>query len=135
MGKQEHELITKSEFARRKSVSPQAVDKAIKSQRIGVVHNDRGRERIVWEIASEQWDKTCRARSDRPHAKPRSIPEQEIEAAEEILIGDDDDDEKLEASEFYINRAITEKYKAKRERQKYLQEKGELVRADDVKFA
>lgn len=127
------ELITKSEFARRKGVTPQAVDGAIKSQRIGITHDGNGRPRLDWEIASEQWDKSARSRIT--NKTPSTITEQQIEEAEEVLLNDSDDDENPDASEYFINRAVTEKYKAKRERQKYLQEKGELVRADDVKLA
>lgn len=128
------ELVTKSEFARRKGVTPQAIDGAIKSQRIGVTHDGKGRPRLDWEIASEQWDKTARARVT--NAQPKmTITEEAIDEAEAVLLTDEDDDENPDAQQYFINRAVTEKYKAKRERQKYYQEKGELVRADDVKLA
>lgn len=127
------ELVTKSEFARRKGVTPQAIDGAIKSQRLGVTHDGKGRPRLDWEIASEQWDKTARARVT--NTQPKMITEDEIDEAEAVLLNDEDDDESPDAQQYFINRAVTEKYKAKRERQKYYQEKGELVRADDIKLA
>lgn len=130
------ELVTKSEFARRKGVTPQAIDGAIKSQRIGVTHDGKGRPRLDFEIASEQWDKTARARVTNAQPKAAAtITEEDIEEAEAGLLYDGDDDENPDAQQYFINRAVTEKYKAKRERQKYFQEKGELVRADDVKMA
>ena len=66
------ELISMSEFARRKGVTPQSIHKAIKSNRIGVVHEGSGRPKLDWEIASAQWDRTA----IRKHniAKARSVP-------------------------------------------------------------
>lgn len=135
MGEQKPELITQSEFAKRKGVSPQAISNAIRNQRIGVIHGPNGKPLIAWEIASKQWDEGRRPRSDHPEIKARSIPEQEMEELEDVLIGEDDDENASEAGQYARHRAVTEKYKALRERQKYLQEKGELVLAADVNMS
>lgn len=135
------ELISMSEFARRKGVTPQSIHKAIKSNRIGVVHEGSGRPKLDWEIASAQWDRTA----IRKHniAKARSVPEPEPEpdekelAAESQRILDDpeDDNPMPDGNDYFTNRGVHEAYKAKLARLEYHEKKGQLIAADDIKYA
>ena len=135
------ELISMSEFARRKSVTPQSVHKAIKSNRIGVVHEGSGRPKLDWEIASLQWDRTTLRK--REIAKSRSVPEPEPEPDEKELavesqsILDDPEDDNLlpDGDDYFTNRGVHEAYKAKLARLEYLEKKGQLIAADDIKYA
>ena len=134
------ELISMSEFARRKGVTPQSVHKAIKSNRIGIVHEGSGRPRLDWEIASAQWDRT--AMRKRENAKARSVPEPEPDEAElaaesqKILDSDPEEDDLLpDGDDYFTNRGVHEGYKAKLARLEYLEKKGQLIAADDIKYA
>lgn len=133
------ELISMSEFARRKGVTPQSVHKAVKSNRIGVVHSGKGYPKIDWDIASEQWDRTARMKAEA--RKPRieedsdefDAPFGDISSAPVV---DDEDDPGVPAGmDYFQQRGATEAYKAKLARLEYLEKKGQLVRADDVKYA
>ncbi|MDO4560806.1 MAG: hypothetical protein Q4C86_07625 [bacterium] len=132
------ELISMSEFARRKGVTPQSVCKAVKVGRIGVVH-EKGKPKLDWEIASVQWDRSRRVRAGEEQRKPRSVPEQEEVVdnftAEELIFDDDDEPAIPPGTIYSEQRGATEAYKAKLARLKYLEEKGQLVRAEDVKYA
>lgn len=133
------ELISMSEFARRKGVTPQSIHKAIKSNRIGVVHEGSGRPKLDWEIASAQWDRTA----IRKHniAKARSVPEPEpdeaaLEEESKSILDDPEDDNLLpDGDDYFTNRGVHEAYKAKLARLEYLEKKGQLIAADDIKYA
>lgn len=112
------ELITMSEFARRKGVSPQAVSKAVQSRRIGVVHDGKGRPKLDWEIASDQWERTSR------RAEPGEPPTAESQGTQETS-----------GADYFSSRAEHERLKAELARLKFEEESGQLVRADDVRFA
>lgn len=134
------ELISMSEFARRKGVTPQSVHKAIKSNRIGVVHQGNKRPKLDWEIASAQWDRTSSRKKE--ITKARSVPEQEPEetdlAAESLsILNDDPEDDNLmpDGDDYFTNRGVHEAYKAKLARLEYLEKKGQLIAADDIKYA
>ncbi|MEG1824333.1 MAG: hypothetical protein RRY12_01355 [Cloacibacillus sp.] len=132
------ELISMSEFARRKGVTPQSVHKAIKCNRIGVVHTG-ARAKLDWDIASAQWDRSAQLKAEL--RKRRSVQEQEEPVIEfpseaETAIAEDDDDPGIPSgTDYFEQRGATEAYKAKLARLKYLEEKGQLVRAEDVKYA
>lgn len=132
------ELISMSEFARRKGVTPQSVHKAVKSNRIGVVHTGKGYPKIDWDIASEQWDRTARMRTEleKPRAISAAGDDFELEElADEKAATDDDDPGVPSGMDYFQQRGATEAYKAKLARLEYLEKKGQLVRADDVKYA
>lgn len=133
------ELISMSEFARRKGVTPQSVHKAVKSNRIGVVHTGKGYPKIDWDIASEQWDRTARMKAEA--RKPRVEDEAGghdasfSDISNSPVIDDEEDPGVPAGMDYFEQRGATEAYKAKLARLEYLEKKGQLVRADDVKYA
>ena len=130
------ELISMSEFARRKGVTPQSVHKAIKSNRLGVVH-DKGRPKLDWEIASAQWDRSAVMKKEarKLRVAPAQVPEPDDPDTEAMLEEVDEDDPAIPSgTDYFEQRGATEAYKAKLARLKYLEEKGQLVRSEDVKY-
>ncbi len=106
------ELITMSEFARRVGVSPQAISRAVQSGRLTTVPNEKGRPRLDAEAAKEEWQRTSKRNNKQS--------------------SEDDLSPKLS---YYDVRAVHEEYKARLARLKYEEEKGQLVRTDDVRLA
>ena len=130
------ELISMSEFARRKGVTPQSVCKAVKCGRIGVIH-EKGKPKLDWEIASVQWDRSRRVRAEslQKDAEPPVIEAPETPEAEAAHILDDDEPVIPPGTIYAEQRGATEAYKAKLARLEYLEKKGQLVKAIDVKYA
>lgn len=130
------ELISMSEFARRKGVTPQSVHKAVKSNRIGVVHEGTKRPKLDWEIASAQWDRTSRRKTVKANIIPEVEPT-DAELAEESqrIIEEPEEDLIPEGDDYFTNRGVHEAYKAKLARLEYLEKKGQLIPASDIQYA
>lgn len=125
------EIISMSEFARRKGVSRKSIYSAIKSGRISVVNTGGTYPKIDWEAASEQWDRTAAMKSAVKKARVKKEASENESTAEYL----DDDPGLPPGMDYFEQRGATEAYKAKLARLEYLERKGQLVRADDVKSA
>lgn len=124
-----------SEFARRKGVTPQSVSKAIKNNRIAVIH-EGGKAKIDWEIASEQWERSRRVRAGEESLSFAGCYEKSESESEAEHILNDDDEPVIPSGTIYAEqRGATEAYKAKLARLEYLEKKGQLVKMEDVKYA
>jgi hypothetical protein len=115
------QLVTVSEYARRRGCDEKAVRKAIEADRITTIERD-GKRLIDPAVADIQWAKNTRARADSAPPPPPSEP------AVGVL-----PPSPAEEGEYSVNRARRERYEADLAQMKLLEQQGDLVRVVEVR--
>ena len=124
------ELITQSEYARRRGVAKSAVAKAVSERRITLVDG-----KIDPVIADIQWQRNTRARGDSGKASTATdyTPDLVIRAVATTDPAQKSQHSPAEEGDYSFNRARRECYEADLAKLKLLEQQGDLVRVAEVR--
>lgn len=122
--------VTLTAYAKSKGVSTEAVSKAVRVGRLSksVVFTDKGKPRVIPEIADQEWHASTDPSQQRvpavppPRPEPGPEPEPDQPAASEP-----------KTATFQQARTLREAYMARLAKLEYDEKSGLLVRADSVK--
>tara|TARA_Y100000310_G_scaffold243676_1_gene248277 strand:- start:43760 stop:44338 length:579 start_codon:yes stop_codon:yes gene_type:complete len=120
---EQHTLMTKSEYARHRGVTPAAVNDAIKQGKITeAIFKVKGRDRVAAEIADQLWLKRTSVNNKNSATLFANVDPAQAE-------------NKKTSSTYTKSRAAKEAFAAKMAQLKYEKEAGKLVNAMSVKKA
>ena len=124
------ELITQSEYARRRGVAKSAVAKAVSERRITLVDG-----KIDPVIADIQWQRNTRARGDSGKAStaPDAMPQMLTSALATREPDQKSPPSPADEGDYAFNRARRECYEADLAKLKLLEQQGDLVRVAEVR--
>jgi hypothetical protein len=128
------ELISLREYAKRRGVSLQAVQRAIASKRISVVTGEDGKPKIDPIVANAEWEKNTK-KEHRPHNLARKL-QKEVSDARLEKSGVKLPKENLAQDEpmsYNDSRTVREAYAARLVKLEYEMKVGTIVSSDDVK--